>query len=205
MHATVTSLCWGVVVVTWIAGAVENSRNAHVQQRASGTGALWRLAIAGVSAAIYLFARHDLHRIATHSAWLEIPGLALLVASMIFTLWARSALGRMWSFSPDVLQDHHQLRTTGPYGITRHPIYTGLSGMLLGTALFNGLGTWVVLLLIAVALCATRVPIEERLMSATFPEEYAGYRRRVPQLIPGLRLRFRKRQPKPGVDRERHE
>jgi protein-S-isoprenylcysteine O-methyltransferase Ste14 len=205
MHATVTSLCWGVVVVTWIAGAVENSRNAPAQQRSSGTAAVWRITIVGASAAIYLFARRDLHRIATHSAWVELPGVTLLVASTIFALWARVALGRMWSISPDVLQDQHQLRTTGPYGVTRHPIYTGLSGMLLGTALFNGLGTWVILLLVAVVLCATRVPVEERLMSATFPEEYARYRQRVPQLVPGLRLLFRKRQTKPGVDHERHE
>jgi protein-S-isoprenylcysteine O-methyltransferase Ste14 len=201
MHVIVTSLCWGVVVVTWIAGAVA-TRNVPVQQRSSGTGALWRVGIAGVSAAIYLLAQHDLHRTATHSAWVELPGLTLLIASTIFTLWARLALGRMWSISPDVLRDQHELRTTGPYGITRHPIYTGLSGMLLGTALFNGLGTWVVLLLIAVALCATRVPIEERLMSATFPEEYARYRGRVPRLVPGLRLLSRKHQTKPGVDHE---
>ena len=34
------------------------------------------------------------------------------------------------------------LRTDGPYAITRHPIYTGLLGMLLGTALLGGLGQW---------------------------------------------------------------
>jgi protein-S-isoprenylcysteine O-methyltransferase Ste14 len=191
MHGTVTSLCWGVVVVTWIAGAVINSRNAPARQKSSEPGVLWRLGTVAVCGAIYLLARHQLHHIATRSAWVEIPGLALLAASTIFTLSARVVLGRMWSVSPDVLQDHHQLRTTGPYGITRHPIYTGLSGMLLGTAIYNGLGTWLILLIAGAALCATRVPIEERLMSATFTEEYAHYRERVPQLVPGLRLLFR--------------
>jgi protein-S-isoprenylcysteine O-methyltransferase Ste14 len=37
-----------------------------------------------------------------------------------------------------VVKDDHVLRTDGPYGITRHPIYTGLLSMLAGTALIEG-------------------------------------------------------------------
>jgi len=191
LHTLATSVCWGIVVVTWIAGAMAGARRPPPQRRSSGTEALRRVAIIVVVVAVYHFAYHDLHRLAVHSAWVEIPGLILLVASTIFTLWARAALGMMWSISPDVVQDQHQLRTDGPYGITRHPIYTGLMGMLLGTALLNGLGTLVLVPLVGAALWATRVPVEERLMSATFPEEYARYRERVPQLVPGLRLLFR--------------
>jgi protein-S-isoprenylcysteine O-methyltransferase Ste14 len=32
-----------------------------------------------------------------------------------------------------------------------------------------------------------KLHIEERLMLAQFPDDYPGYRRRVPQLVPGLR------------------
>jgi Phospholipid methyltransferase len=78
----------------------------------------------------------------------------------------------------------HQLRPEGPYAVTRHPIYTGLLGMLLGTALLNGLGIWIGLPLVGVAAFATRVSIEERLMTQAFPDDYRRYRDRVPQLIP---------------------
>jgi protein-S-isoprenylcysteine O-methyltransferase Ste14 len=90
----------------------------------------------------------------------------------------------MWSVTPNMLQQGHELRTTGPYAITRHPIYTGLSGMLLGTVLLNGLGTLLVIVVVGVAALAVRIPTEERLMSAAFPEEYARYSKRVPRLVP---------------------
>ena len=149
-----------------------------------------RLGTVVAAVAVYRLAHRDLLHLAIHTRWVELPGLVLLVISTIFTLWARAALGMMWSISPDVVQDQHQLRTAGPYGITRHPIYTGLMGMLLGTALLNGMGTLLLLPLAGVAMWVTRVPVEERLLSAALPEEYARYRRRVPQLVPGLRLFF---------------
>jgi protein-S-isoprenylcysteine O-methyltransferase Ste14 len=89
-----------------------------------------------------------------------------------------------------MLQADHELRTDGPYAITRHPIYTGLLGMLLGTALLNGLGISLGFLVVGAVFVATRIPVEERLMNNTFPAEYARYRERVPLLVPGLhRLR----------------
>ena len=110
------------------------------------------------------------------------------MTSTAFTIWARVSLGLMWSASPNVLQADHELRTDGPYSITRHPIYTGLFGMLLGSVLLNGLGSSLALLVVGVVVLASRIPIEERLMSKTFPDEYDRYRERVPRLVPGLQL-----------------
>jgi protein-S-isoprenylcysteine O-methyltransferase Ste14 len=194
MQDVVTWTCWGVVVALWIVGAFSSRRAASLRQPL-GSRELWSVGAAVVSWLIYRVARHQLLRLTTHSWWVEIPGLVLLLASTIFTIWARLSLGAMWSLSPNVLKDHHQLRTEGPYGVTRHPIYTGLLGMLLGTALLNGLGAWIGLPLVGAVVFTTRVPIEEGLMSKTFPDDYEHYRRRVPQLIPGLR---RLRQPRKG-------
>ena len=57
-------------------------------------------------------------------------GLVILLGSTVFTLWARFALGTMWTLDAR-LKEGHALRTDGPYRITRHPIYTGILGMLL--------------------------------------------------------------------------
>jgi protein-S-isoprenylcysteine O-methyltransferase Ste14 len=70
----------------------------------------------------------------------------------------------------------------------RHPIYTGLIGMLVGTAVINGLGWWLLLPAAAVVLFGLKIRNEERLMRRTFGQQYDEYRRRVPQLVPGLRL-----------------
>jgi protein-S-isoprenylcysteine O-methyltransferase Ste14 len=93
----------------------------------------------------------------------------------------------MWSAVPAV-NEGHQLRTGGPYAITRHPIYTGLLGMLLGSLLVAGAGRWIVPFPVALILIEFKIRIEERFMTAEFPEEYPCYRNRVPQLVPGLRL-----------------
>jgi protein-S-isoprenylcysteine O-methyltransferase Ste14 len=186
MAEIATWACWGLVVVVWIAGALVGGRNGRRQ--GSGNGALWRIAAVVVAGALYRAGRHDLHRIADHTVWIELPGLVILVASTGFTIWARLRLGRMWSASPDMLQESHELRTDGPYAVTRHPIYTGLLGMLVGTVLLNGLGVSLVFLVVGAAAIATRIPIEERLMTRTFPEQYPRYRERVPRIVPGLLL-----------------
>ena len=186
MAEAVTWICWGVVLVVWIAGALVGGRNG--QRQGSANGAIWRIGAVVLAGALYRAARHDLHKVADHSWWIEIPGLVLLVASTAFTIWARVRLGRMWSASPGTLQESHELRTDGPYAVTRHPIYTGLLGMLLGSVLLNGLGVSLVFLVIGAAVVATRIPIEERLMSKTFPEQYARYRKRTPRIVPGLQL-----------------
>ena len=109
-----------------------------------------------------------------------------------FTIWARLVLGVMWSGAPAVKQEH-QLRTGGPYGVTRHPIYTGMLGMFLGCLLVAGGGRWIVPFPVFLVLLETKLHIEERLMQAEFPDDYPRYRQRVPQLVPGLKLISRRR------------
>jgi len=180
--------CWGVVAAVWIAGAIYNvSRGPGARTRAA---AVTRAPIVVVVLAAWLLLRliprPDWHSLTVGTLWVRVPGLAILVCSTVFTLWARAALGTMWSGSPTV-KAGHQLRTDGPYAVTRHPIYTGLLGMLLGTVLLVGLGRWLVIFPLALLFAELRIRTEEQLMLATFPEAYPGYRRRVPRLVPRLR------------------
>jgi protein-S-isoprenylcysteine O-methyltransferase Ste14 len=162
-----TLVCWGAVIVTWIAGALYGARNAPPRRQGSAAS-LWAIGAVVGAILVVRLASNDIRRVSDHSRWLELPGLVLLVVSTAFTIWARLSLGRMWSASPNVLQAHHELRTDGPYAITRHPIYSGLLGMLLGTALLNGLGVSLAILIVGTVFLATRIPIEERLMSKAF-------------------------------------
>jgi protein-S-isoprenylcysteine O-methyltransferase Ste14 len=186
MAKSATWICWGVVAVTWIAGALYGARTSGGRREGPGGALLTIGAIGCAVLAFRLLAWHDARRLTDHSSWIELPGLVLLLVSTAFTIWARLRLGRMWSASPNVLQADHELRTDGPYAITRHPIYTGLFGMLLGTVLLNGVGVSLELLVVGAVFLATRIPFEERLMNDTFPDEYARYRERVPRLVPGL-------------------
>ena len=182
-------VCWGSIAIVWIGGGMYNAvRAAQPVARGSNGRASTLLAIA--LAAVTLIVGRSLGEsyLAVDVIWVEVAGLAVLVASTLFALWARLSLGTSWSIDARVGGDR-RLRTSGPYSITRHPIYTGLLGMLLGSSLLAGLGMWVVLVPLGLIVFELRIRLEERLLLATFGDDYVRYRRDVPQLIPGLRLR----------------
>ena len=56
----------------------------------------------------------------------------VVVAGLSFTWWARIHLGRFWSNAITHKEDH-RIIDTGPYGVVRHPIYTGQIIGLLAT------------------------------------------------------------------------
>jgi protein-S-isoprenylcysteine O-methyltransferase Ste14 len=174
------------VVVTWIAGALYGARNAHPRHQGLSVS-LWAIGSVVGAIVVVQFVWNDVRRLTDQSWWLELPGLVLLVVSTVFAIWARLSLGRMWSASPNVLQEHHELRTDGPYAITRHPIYTGLLGMLLGTALLNGLGVSLAILFVAPS-SWLRGCDRGTLDQQEVPRRVRRYRERVPRLVPGLRV-----------------
>jgi protein-S-isoprenylcysteine O-methyltransferase Ste14 len=177
--------CWAAFLVTWLATAIFFQSRAPAERKSSWYSSLQigTVIVVIVGAAV---PRHDWRALNAHVTSLRLVGLAVLVVATALTVWARLALGAMWSAAPAVKEDH-QLRTSGPYAITRHPIYTGMLGMLLGSALLAG-GRWLVAFPVFLVLLEIKIILEERLMLAEFPEDYPRYRQRVPQLIPGLRL-----------------
>ena len=180
MNALVLA-CWilwaAVWAVGWVAGAMRGPRTV----RSTSGWSLW------LGLAVYAMLRYLPYRPMVLLPWLAPVGAVLLIAGTAFTLWARWVLGGMWSSAPGV-KAGHELRTTGPYALTRHPIYTGMLAMLLGTALIDGGVTLAVFAAVCVYM-VFKMREEERLMAETFGEQYTAYRRRTPQVIPGLRPR----------------
>jgi protein-S-isoprenylcysteine O-methyltransferase Ste14 len=72
------------------------------------------------------------------------------------------------------------LVTSGPYRVTRNPMYVGMAFLYAGLALSLGV-IWALALLPAVLLMVDRLVIarEERYLEAKFGEEYRDYKRRV--------------------------
>lgn len=180
-------LCWGAFGLLWIGGAIYNAFwGPKIVQK---NFQLWRYWLIG-ALLMYLISRHLIPRsvwIPFHLniPWLQLLGVIILIACTLFTLWARIILGVMWSSSVTLKSDH-ELRTNGPYRITRHPIYSGMLGMLVGTNLTTGV-LFLPISLFALGILLVKIRNEEKLMVETFGEQYLEYRKRVPQLIPGLK------------------
>jgi protein-S-isoprenylcysteine O-methyltransferase Ste14 len=122
-------------------------------------------------------------QILSHSNFVTILGIAITIIGLFITIWARTILGRNWS-SAVVLKKEHELIKRGPYGVVRHPIYTGLVLMYIGTAVAIGnLGGFIGLPLLIISLLI-KIRQEEELMLKTFGRGYIFYRRNTSALIP---------------------
>ena len=118
---------------------------------------------------------------------LQVVAAALSVSCVILTMAAIKELGKQWSLEARLVEGH-DLVTTGPYDLVRHPIYTAMLGKLIATGIV--LSVWPVLLAaLATFLLGTliRIRFEEKLLSQAFGEKFADWRSRVPGLIPFLK------------------
>jgi protein-S-isoprenylcysteine O-methyltransferase Ste14 len=124
-------------------------------------------------------------RLWTPSGFTYWAGVLVTVAGLFFSVWARHHLAGNWSREVTIKEDH-ELITSGPYGLARHPIYTGLLTGLMGTVMVIGeLRAVLALALIALPLWF-KMRLEESWMREEFGEKYVEYSRRVAALIPGL-------------------
>ncbi len=113
-------------------------------------------------------------------AWI---GAGLVFAGLLFALWARFFLGANWSSRVTVKQNHELVRS-GPYGLVRHPIYSGFLLAILGTALAFGEVRSFLAVVFAFAGFKLKSLTEEQFMLGQFGEAYAQYKRDVKSLIP---------------------
>ena len=112
-------------------------------------------------------------------------GAAVTVAGLLFAIWARVHIGRNWSSAVTIKQDH-ELITSGPYALVRHPIYTGLLTALLGTALAMTEYRGLIAFLFFFFPLWYKLRLEEKWMRAQFGQTYADYSRHTAALIPWL-------------------
>jgi protein-S-isoprenylcysteine O-methyltransferase Ste14 len=116
--------------------------------------------------------------------WLDWLLLVVALGGIAFAWWARIHLGTLWS-ARVTRKDEHRIVDSGPYGIVRHPIYTGILIAIYATALsfpgpFNFAGAAILTLAFVI-----KGRLEERfLMQELGAEAYSAYRALVPMLVP---------------------
>ena len=108
---------------------------------------------------------------------------SLVAVGILFTWWARIHLGSLWSGTVTKKADHH-IVDTGPYGIVRHPIYTGLLLSAYALAALRAAPVSFAGAAIMTLGWYMKARLEEQFLSQDLGAEYDAYRERVPMLVP---------------------
>jgi len=175
--------CWITFAVFWFIGARRTKAIAEKQSLPSALA--HRIPVA--SGWILLGFQHwpsamNLPLI-PHTDWILATGVIICVFGLFITIWARVILAGNWS-SDVTFKQGHELIKTGPYRFVRHPIYTGLLIMGLGTAFEIGrLRCFVGLVVVGIGFWI-KLKQEEKLLLRHFPDDYPAYQKRVKALVP---------------------
>jgi protein-S-isoprenylcysteine O-methyltransferase Ste14 len=114
-----------------------------------------------------------------------LVGLGFTVLGLGFSVYARVWLGRNWSGTVTLKEDHELIRG-GPYRWVRNPIYTGILLAVLGSALAEGQWRGLAALALITAAFLRKIKVEERILTEQFGEDYRRYQAEVPALVPGV-------------------
>jgi protein-S-isoprenylcysteine O-methyltransferase Ste14 len=113
----------------------------------------------------------------------KLAGLILCCMGLLFSVWARIYLGRNWSGNITIKKEH-ELIVSGPYAITRNPIYSGFLLAFFGCAMTLGQMKGYLSLPFIFLGISMKIRIEEKFMRGMFREKYQTYRDQVKRLIP---------------------
>ncbi len=185
---TAENLVWDVWIVSWVVAILWS---APTSERPSWRIQAPNLAVTAVGALLLFNQRPGSPTNLFRLWWTPIPGAWTLVGVSVlgfaFCWWARIHLGRLWSGTVTRKVGHHVV-DTGPYGIVRHPIYTGILLVSFGQAAMDGTaGAFVGAALMTWGF-SIKARLEESFLKGTLePGAYEAYLARIPMLVPSLR------------------
>lgn len=175
--------CWVLFLVYWVIGAASAKRTAEPQAWSS----ILVHRIPTTLGGLLLFWPNPPGTLAIHltpqTDSAGFAGAAVCILGLLLAFWARRTLAGNWS-STVTFKEGHELIERGPYRFVRHPIYTAILAMCLGTAIAAArLSAWLGLVLLFAGFWL-KLRQEETLLTRHFPDEYPAYRARVKALIP---------------------
>lgn len=191
MTASVAKLTFVLLAVGWYAIRFEHARRSRRvavrrNSRDSRENALLLISLSGLGILPLLYVATAFPRFADYTfrpaqAWI---GVLFAVAALLLFQMTHRALGRNWSVTLQLRQDH-KLITSGIYRKIRHPMYTAfwlwavaqaclLPNWFAGFAGLVGFGV----------LFIGRIGREERMMLETFGDDYREYMSKTYRIIP---------------------
>lgn len=179
----ISALLWILFIAYWsaVAGNSATARNSE----SVGSRQLHQLLMYGALALEFVRVPGLSRRWLPTTSSVVLIGIGVHFGSALFAIWARRHLGRNWSGAITAKVEHELVRS-GPYRLVRHPIYTAMLGMFLGTSLVSGELHALLGVIIIAAAYLRKVRLEEKHLGAVFGAAYDEYRRNSWALIPGV-------------------
>lgn len=175
----ITLFFWVTFVIYWVVNIYRINKKTFIQEIQGF------LSLAGTAVIVYLPIHFWIlgNKVLPGNTKISIIGVLVCGVGILFAVWAREFLGKNWS-AAITLQKEHQLIKNGPYGIVRHPMYTGLLLGLIGSSIVIG-AVWGFLVTILLILgIIGKIKGEEKLLLKNFPKEYPSYKQKVKALMP---------------------
>ena len=144
-------------------------------------GARWGVALQAIG---YTVLWQGSFWIRSPAPWQTYLSALLLVAACALSWMSAITLGKQFRVDAGIIAGHRLVRS-GPYRIVRHPIYTSMLALLLGTGVL--IAPWYLLLagvVVFLAGTAIRIRVEDALLEARFGDEFRQYRGSVKGFIP---------------------
>jgi protein-S-isoprenylcysteine O-methyltransferase Ste14 len=177
---------WILFLVYWQIKAIQTKTTQRLEPIASR---ILRVVIFGIAIVLLSTTRIPLRwlylQLWPAGLWPFWLGAAVTIAGLLFAIWAREHLGRNWSRSVTIKQGH-ELISTGPYAVVRHPIYTGILGGFLGMAIAISQVRGLIVVALVFFAFWLKFRMEEKWMRSQFGETYATYARKTAALVPYL-------------------
>lgn len=110
-------------------------------------------------------------------------GWLLIMFGIILNIWSDLLFKR----KKTTVKPHKtpsSLETSGPFRISRHPMYLGMAAILLGTTILHGtLITFLFPIIFVILMEIKFIPIEEKNLEKVFGKKYLDYKREVRRWI----------------------
>ena len=114
--------------------------------------------------------------------FLKSSGMLILIIAFGIIVLAQSQLGRAWRIGVDA-EAVPDLVTTGLFSRSRNPIFLGMRASIFGLFLVHPTGVSLTFLVLAEALIALQVRLEEAYLKGALGQVYEDYLRGVPRWI----------------------
>lgn len=170
---------WDAVILVWLVTALRLKQTVHMQ----GIGQRLQHSLVIAAAVILLFFHWPDLGPLNARAWpemasLTLAGLVVTFAGALMAIVARLYLGANWSGRPSIKEGHELIRK-GPYGMVRHPIYTGILLAAGGTAVAFGHMRNLLALPVMLFGFWLKMRTEEQFMLQAFGDLYREYKKSV--------------------------